>query len=232
MAKKKKKQKPYKIKRVSRTVKQHSTFVSDFEEVKKIAKRYKNVKNYVYSRFSGINSFLLLNNYKKEIRDKWVQSKFAKQFKIPARYWKLALDEAVANIKSQWSNAKNRIKKAIHQNKHLTDDEKNYMFYMLKVDKLFYAVLTRQEFELPKKLIELQVRTTYINHLLCRYLRKYKGKIPYSHKETSFMIDAPMYHYFVKDGEKCIEMTSTKSRKRITIGLSDGNVYTETFELL
>ena len=186
----------------------------------------------MYSRFSGINSFLLLNNYKKEIRHKWVQSKFAKQFKLPARYWKLALDEAVANIKSQWSNAKNRIKKAIHQNEHLTDDEKNYMFYMLKADKLFYAVLTRQEFELPKKSIELQVPTTYIHHLLCRYLRKYKGKIPYTHKETSFMIDAPMYHYFVGDGKKFIEITSTKSRKRMTIRLSDDIVYSGNIRIV
>lgn len=219
------KKKPYKVNRVSHTVNQHSIFISDFKEIKMIAKRYKNVKNYVFSRYSGIHSLPLLNNYKKEIRDVWVQSKFARQFKLPARYWKLALDEAVANIKSNWSNAKNRIKKAIHQNDHLTNDEKTYLFYILKADKLFYSVLTKQKFELPKKIVKLQIRANYIHNLLCRYLRKYKGSIPFSYKETSFMIDAPMYNYLDENESKFIEITSTQNRKRIRIRLSDNNVY-------
>lgn len=225
MPKKRKKIQPQKIKRVSHTIKQHSKIVSDFEEIKLIAKRYKNVKNYVFSRYSGIQSFLLLNDYKKEIRDKWVESKFAEQFKLPARYWKLALDEAISNIKSLWSNAKNAIKKAIHHNRHLTEDEKYYMYYLLKVDYLLFFVLTKKEFELPKKLLPLQIRQTYIHHLICRYIRKYKGKVPYSNKETSFMIDAPMYNYLTENGRKFIEITSTKHRKRIKIGLSEGNIY-------
>ena len=40
------------------------------------------------------------------MRDEWVKTNFAEQWKLPARYWKLALSEATGNIKSQWSNIK------------------------------------------------------------------------------------------------------------------------------
>lgn len=108
-----KKQKTNVVKGVPRTVKQYSFPINnkDFEEIKLIAKRYTDVKNYVYSRYAGIYSLSILKNYKKEIRDVWVQTKFAEQWKLPARYWKLALDEAISNINSLWSNTKNAVKK-------------------------------------------------------------------------------------------------------------------------
>ena len=74
------------------------------------------MKNYVYSRYSGIHSLLILKNYKKLIRDVWVQTEFAEQWKLPARYWKLALDEAISNINSLWSNTKNAVRKALRNN--------------------------------------------------------------------------------------------------------------------
>lgn len=102
-----------------KTVKQYSYKLDDniIKELLFIGNQYKNVKNYVYSRFSGINSILLIEQHR-QIRDEWVKTKFAKQWKLPARYWKLALSEAMGNIKTEWTNIKKRIKELrtrIHQ---------------------------------------------------------------------------------------------------------------------
>ena len=56
------------MKTVEKTVKQYSLEIENFEEFKIIAERYTTVKNYVTSRYSGINSIHLLKNYKSEIR--------------------------------------------------------------------------------------------------------------------------------------------------------------------
>ncbi|KAA9031720.1 zinc ribbon domain-containing protein [Niallia endozanthoxylica] len=220
-------QKTIVIKRVPRTVKQHSFPINtkDFEEMKLIAKRYKDVKNYVYSRYSGIHSLLILKNHKKLIRDVWVKTTFAEQWKLPARYWKLALDEAISNIHSLWSNTKNAVRKALRKNPNVTEDEKNYMYYLLKADELLHAILVRETFKKPKKISRLEIRETYIHNLLRRYIRKYKGSIPYSHKETVFIIDAPMYKYIVEGNSFFIEMASLKPRKRIKISLTEPNKY-------
>ncbi|MDR7002596.1 hypothetical protein [Neobacillus niacini] len=191
------KDKPATINQILRNVKQRSSSIDpkDFEEIKLIARRFAKVKNYVYSRFAGINSFLMLKNYRKLIRDVWVQTKFADQWKLPARYWKLALDDAISNIKSNWSNLKNTIKKALRNNPNVTEDEIHYIYYILKADELLYAVLMRNTFCKPPKIKKLEIREDYVHQLIRRYIRKYKGSTPYSHKETNLMIDAPMYKY-------------------------------------
>ena len=75
---------------VIKTVKQYSYPLEEevVKELEFIGDQYKNVKNYVYSRFSGISSILLLTTPRK-IRDKWVKTEFYKQWKLPARHWKL-----------------------------------------------------------------------------------------------------------------------------------------------
>ncbi|MPQ43369.1 hypothetical protein [Clostridium tarantellae] len=131
---------------IIKTVKQYS-YQLDKDVIKEllfIANEYKTVKNYVYSRYSGINSISLLGKDRK-IRDEWVKSKFAEQWKLPARYWKLALNEAFGNIKSQWSNIKNKIKNkiknAINNNGNLSANDKHYINYILKATSLYHKVL-------------------------------------------------------------------------------------------
>lgn len=80
---------------------------SQLLEIKAIADSYVNTKNYFFSRFSGVNSYKLLFNYKQSIRDVIVKelndNPDSYNFNLPARYWKNALDEAITNIKSSWS---------------------------------------------------------------------------------------------------------------------------------
>ncbi|MCB2291823.1 hypothetical protein LGK97_19145, partial [Clostridium sp. CS001] len=136
---------------IIKTVKQYSHELDEetLKELKFIANKYKNVKNYVYSRFSGINSIPLLGK-ERQIRDEWVKTKFAEKWKLPARYWKLALSEAMGNIKSQWSNIKRRIREQIKVNGNLSNEDKHYINYILKFDNYYYKVLTNQIFNIPK----------------------------------------------------------------------------------
>ncbi|WP_342048174.1 hypothetical protein [Bacillus sp. OTU530] len=50
-------------------VTQKQEFLFSMGELNYLANQYGKVKNYVYSRFSGINSLHLLKDYKKSIRD-------------------------------------------------------------------------------------------------------------------------------------------------------------------
>lgn len=211
---------------VEKTIKQYSFPLEKFEELKTIAIRYCAVKNYVTSRYSGINSIHLLKKYRIEIRNYWMRDRqdLIDSFKLPARYWKMALDEAIANINSMWSNCKNRIKVALNKNDHLTDDEKHYIRYVLKADLIFQKILQKKPFEKTEKMEELKIREKYIHNLICRYTRRYKGAIPHSYKSRSFMIDSAMYRYTSKSGGS-IEIMGIERNKRIFVTLKDKNVH-------
>ncbi|MCM1992556.1 RNA-guided endonuclease TnpB family protein [Oceanirhabdus seepicola] len=210
---------------IVKTVKQHS-FELDEETLKElmfIGNQFKNVKNYVYSRYSGINGIQLLSNLR-EIRDEWVKSNFANQWKLPARYWKLALSEAITNIKSEWSNIKRRIKEQCKVNDNLTKKDRHYINYILKSNELYHRILTHKEYGIPSKLKDVNLNYKYLNNLIRRYTRKYKGKIPYSYKLNTFSVDTGLYSYS-NDG---INITCTKKSKRLPIKLTDSNKYDRT----
>lgn len=215
-----------------KTVRQHSLVVNNILEINAIALAYTTVKNYVYSRYSGINSLPLLKGYRKFIRDEWVKSNFAVQWKLPARYWKLALDEAISNIKTEWTNTKHRVKLAVINNTNLTESERNFILYILKSDSILYSILHRDEFKLPEKLNGLSIRNQYVFSLIGRYIRKYKGSIPYSHKTCSFMIDADMYEYKLIDNELKIYIQGLNRGQRIEVNLKDRNIHKGNLRIL
>jgi len=211
---------------IPKCVKQHSFELDPevLEELEIISDRYNSVKNYIYSRYSGIKSLLLIQNARKNIRDIWTKDNFAEQWKLPARYWKMALEEAVANIKTEWSNIKLKTKRAVYQNENLTEDERYFILYVLKADKLLYAILNRESFDEPKKLMELEIREKYIFNLICRYIRKYKGDVPYT-KSRTFSLDADMYNYKTEDGVLYINIMGLKRRNRLKVKLRDHNIH-------
>ena len=207
---------------VIKTVKQHSYELNNetLEELQFIADQYKNVKNYVYSRYSGINSIPLLGKHR-QIRNEWVKTNFAKQWKLPARYWKLALSEAMSNIKSQWSNIKIRVKEQVKVNNNLSNEDKHYINYVLKFNNLYHKVLTNQSFDIPNIFQDKRLKYKCLNNLIRRYTRKYKGNIPYSKVGKTFSVDEGLYSY--KDDY--INITCIKKGKRLPIKLTDNNKY-------
>lgn len=217
---------------VVKTVRQHSLAVNDMEELKYIAAAYTKVRNYVYSRYSGINSLLLIKNHRKTIRDEWIKSEFAKQWDLPARYWKMALDEAISNIKTEWANTKRRVKLAVINNTNLSEDERKFVLYTLKSDNILYSILRNEEVSIPVKLQALPKGKQYLYSLIKRYIRKCKGEIPYSYKTASFMIDNDMYDYKLIDNKLRIYIQGLKFGQRVEINLRDKNIHKGNLRIL
>ena len=226
MVKKKSKQKPFIQKSFKRTIKQKAHLLDEenLVMVKELGKRIQNARNYMYSRLAGINSYLrLYKNY--DIRNEWVKDKkLVEQFKLPARFWKITLEEVMGSLKSLWSNACNKIKEAAKENPNLTDDEKSYIYYVCSAPSLFGLILSRKLIKRPKKIEDLNIRETYIHNLIRRYARRYKGKIPYSHS-FSFQLDADMYEYVKENGFTYIEISTHQKRNRIRLKCLDQNTY-------
>lgn len=98
----------------------------------KIGTNFRNNRNYFYSRYNGINN--LINSYKFFNTQKQIISnkEIIKTFNLPARYWKIALMNCLSNIKTEWSNTKRRIKANIFKNENIDEEERNFMFSILK----------------------------------------------------------------------------------------------------
>jgi len=221
-------------KEVKQTVKQYCLDIEEqsYNELTLIACRYNKVRNYVYGRYGSIKGLFYLKNHRKKIRDKWVKNGFAKNWSIPDRYWKIALDSAIGNIKSQWSNCKNKIKKAVYNNSNLEKDEKYYIYYILKSDLLLYSILTGKKFKKPKKLKKLEIREKYVHNLIKRYVRKYKGRKPHSRKARSFELDGSMYRYEIEEKRSVLYIQGLKKGERIKLPLTDDRHFKGTLRIV
>ena len=231
----KKKNKPFKKKRIKRAVKQKASYTIQEDEliIKKLTELIKNAKNYMYSRLSGINSYLVIHENKgwQNIRNEWRKDKkLVNQFKLPARFWIITLEDVVSNLKSLWSNACNKIKEVAKENPNLTNDEKDYIRYVCSAPKLFGLILNRKPIVRPKKIEKLVIREHYIHNLIHRYARKYRGKTPYTHSST-FQLDADMYDYVQEDGGTYINISTQRKFKRIRLKCSDQNVYSKNIRV-
>ena len=72
------------------------------------------------------------------------------------------------------------VRKALRKNENVMEDEKHYIFYILKADELLFAVLNRKSFNKPEKISKLSIRENYLHNLIRRYVRRYKGSTPYT----------------------------------------------------
>lgn len=215
-------------------VKQYS-YSTDLTEVLELLKRYNKAKNYFYSRYSGVNSLHKLKNYKKDIRDVLIKEGVCAMFGLQARQWKIALDDVISNIKSNWTNTKNRVNIAINNNTNLTDNEKHYLRYLLKSDELLSAILTYKpivDTDKLKKLSKNIDRKPYILNLLRRYIRKYKCNIPKVNKSNVISLDSAMYKYKEVDGVLYIEVMGLRKGSRLSFKLKDRIRYSGNISLI
>ena len=187
-------------------VEQYSNILTS-EEINildKIGINFKNNRNYFYSRYNGINN--LINSHKFFDTKKQIVSnaKLVKTFNLPARYWKIALLNCLSDIKTEWSNTKKRIKSNIFKNSNITEEERIFMFSILKNNEtlekcLKYKKLDEYYYEKYKKLIPKF--KTLLNKIR-RYVRNCKGKTPYTNKTKLLYLDNGLYSYkdnFIKE---------------------------------
>jgi IS605 OrfB family transposase len=161
-------------KTVYRAVRQYSKPLPDdtMEFLRGIALDYAKVKAYVFQRYAGISSIeKLYPGY--TIQNEMNATGFRQQLNLPYPYYSQAMFEAIGNIKSGWSNLKNKIVSLVKKNENLTDVERHYIFTILKVNKLYAAVLNRREFECPAKFKDSDIDFKRLHNLICRLTRKY-----------------------------------------------------------
>ena len=205
---------------ITKTVWQYSEPLSEETMVflKDIALDYSKVKKYVYNRYSGIGSLDRLTpayDIMGEVRNSGIRT----QLKLPSAYFSPAVVDAVADIKTMWGVLKNKLRTLITANENLSSDDRIYLRTVLKLDKIYAAILNHREYELPDKAKDLEIDVERLNSFLGRLTRKYLTK-PQSYSTDYFNMASCGYTY--RDG--AIYIASRTPGRRLEIPLTDNNV--------
>ncbi len=188
------------------------------EFLKGIASDYSKVKNYTYKRYSGIKSLGRLTpvfDIMSEVRHSGIRT----QLGLPSAYFDPAIIEAVADIKGMWGMLKNKIGTLITANENLSDEDRIYLRTVLKLDKIYAAVLCHENYEMPKKAEGLNIDAERLNNLLRRLTRKHLAK-PETGCTDCFSIAPSGYAY--RNGAICI--ASRTAGQRIPLPLKDDRI--------
>lgn len=199
---------------------------SDMQKLLEIAKDYRTVKNYVYARYGGISSLMkLYPGY--TVQNEMAKEKLRSDLGMPSVYFYLAVFEALGDIRSQWTQVKEKVQKAVGSNENFTPKDVHYLRFVLKISNCFAAILNHMPVGLPeeyqKRYEELALETDIhrLNQYLCRQVRKYLKKL-HTDKADGFSIAERAYRY----KEHGIYISTKECRKRVFIPLTDNNRYT------
>ncbi|MCI8667845.1 MAG: transposase [Dorea sp.] len=214
--------------KVCKTVHQYNrepVACEDMQKLLYIAEDYRKVKNYVYARFGGIGSLSkIYPGY--TVQNEMTGSGYRETLGMPSVYFYLAIFDALADIKSQWTRTKSKSMKMVNKNKSFTEDEKHYLRFVLKVNNAFDAVLNRKPIELAAKLMKQyrelveRVDAEKLHRYLCRQVRKNHMKL-HTDAADVFAIAERAYRY----DDHGIYISIKEKRKRIYIPLTDNNRY-------
>lgn len=205
---------------ITKTVWQYSKTLPEdtMEFLKGIASDYSKIKNYTYKRYSGIKSLGRLTpvfDIMSEVRHSGIRTSLG----LPSAYFDPAIIEAVADIKGMWGMLKNKIGTLITANENLNDEDRVYLRTVLKLDKIYAAVLCRENYEMPKKAEGLDIDVERLNNLLRRLTRKHLAK-PETGSMDCFSIAPSGYAY--RNGAICI--ASRTAGQRIPLPLKDDRI--------
>ena len=202
---------------MKRTVKIKANCSNNEEEILLIGTVQRNIKNYVWSRYSGIGSLLKQSGW--TIRDELIQKHLLSN-KIPKTFSRAAIEKSASTIKSNWTTTKKKVKKAIAQNENLTKDDKRYLFLCLKHTPTLYNILNYKKVDYAiDYLKDLKIDVHRLNNLLRRYIRRYKTK-SYTNK-ANVILTSSLYKFNLNNNT--FSFAGKKKNSRIVITLI-GNV--------
>lgn len=159
---------------MKRTIKIKANCSNNEDEILLIGTIQRNIKNYVWSRYSGIGSLLKQSGW--TIRDELIQKDLLSK-KITKTFSRVAVEQSASAIKSNWTTTKKKVKKAIAQNENLTKDDKHYLYLCLKHTPTLYNILNYKKVDYQTDCLKaLKVNVHRLNNLLRRYIRRYKTK--------------------------------------------------------
>ena len=205
---------------ITKTVWQHTEVLpkETMEFLKGIAADYAKVKTSVYERYSGVGSLGKLGSVY-DIMTEMRHCGLREQLELPSVYYELAVRDGVSDIKGMWGVLKNKIRTLITANENLSSDDRMYLRTVLKLDKVYAAVLNREDYPMPEKAAGLNLdkdRLNSLNNLLCRLTRRYLIK-PTAGGADSFCVSPGGYSY--KNG--ALYLVSIVTRRRIMLPLKD-----------
>ena len=202
---------------MKRTVKIKTNCSNNEDEILLIGTIQRNIKNYVWARYSGIGSLLKQSGW--TIRDELIQNDLLSK-KITKTFSRTAIEQSASTIKANWVATKKKVKKAIIQNENLTEDDKHYLYLCLKHTPTLYNILNYKKVDYQTDYLkDLKVDVHRLNNLLRRYVRRYKTK---SHTNKTNVIINPNIYKF-DSNNNLFTFTGKKRNSRIKITLI-GNV--------
>ena len=202
---------------MKRTVKIKTNCLNNEEEILLIGTVQRNIKNYVWSRYSGIGSLLKQSGW--TIRDELIQKDLLSK-KITKTLSRVAVEQSAATIKSNWTTTKKKVKKSIAQNENLTKDDKHYLYLCLKHTPTLYNILNYKKVDYATDCLkDLKVDVHRLNNLLRRYIRRYKTK-SYTNK-ANVILTSNLYKF--DSNNNIFSFTGKKKNSKVTITLI-GNI--------
>ena len=202
---------------MKRTVKIKANCSNNEDEILLIGTVQRNIKNYVWSRYSGIGSLLKHSGW--TIRDELIQKNLLSK-KITKTLSRVAVEKSASTIKTNWIATKKKVKKAISQNENLTEDDKRYLYLCLKYTPTLYNILNYKKVDYQTDYLkDLKVNVHRLNNLLRRYIRRYKTK-SYT-KQTNVILTSNLYK--LNSNNKTFMFSGKSKHSRIEISLI-GNI--------
>ena len=198
---------------MKRTVKIKANCSNNEDEILLIGTIQRNIKNYVWSRYSGIGSLLKQSGW--TIRDELIQKDLLSN-KITKTLSRVAIEKSASTIKSNWTTTKKKVKRAIAQNENLTKDDKRYLFLCLKHTPTLYNILNYRKVDYTTDYLkDLKIDVHRLNNLLRRYIRRYKTK---SHtNKANVILTSNIYKFNSNDNTFLFSGKAKNSRIEATL---------------
>ena len=202
---------------MKRTIKIKANCSNKEAEILLIGTVQRNIKNYVWSRYSGISSLLKQSGW--TIRDELIQKNLLSK-KITKTFSRVAIENSASTIKSNWTTTKKKIKRAIAQNENLTKDDKHYLYLCLKHTPTLYNILNYKKVDYATDYLkDLKIDVHRLNNLLRRYVRRYKTK---SHtNKANVILTSNLYKFNLNNNT--FSFTGKKKNSKVIISLI-GNI--------
>jgi len=198
---------------MKRTVKIKANCLNNEDEILLIGTIQRNIKNYVWSRYSGIGSLLKQSGW--TIRDELIQKDLLSN-KITKTLSRVAIEKSASIIKTNWTITKKKVKRAIAQNENLTKDDKHYLYLCLKHTPTLYNILNYKKVNYTTDYLkDLKIDVHRLNNLLRRYIRRYKTK---SHtNKTNVILTSNLYKFNSNDNTFMFLRKAKNSRIEISL---------------
>lgn len=213
----------------------------EYEQLDQLCINYGKCRQMFFNQYCGINSLDKIRQYRKlrnEVRHSGYGKKLTKRYHFLGKFWVRSLQEACTNVASMWSNLANRLRKLIQNNNDLTEEERHWLYFVLKNESIWQAILQfKVHFvsELSKSKQRAYLRITdqfsdrqlkHLSSYLRRITRRLKPKPRKANSANrSMSYEEDMYN--IKD-MRTLEISSSVFGKRIKLKLTSDWHYKTT----